>query len=137
MQLSADPARVWVFVADLHNLPQWTAASRIEAAPDVAKAGDKLSAIHRRLGLLPYRVQYEVRDWEAGRWFRLCMSGLPFIQDAEFICRMESVVEPGGPVTSVALQLNGTANPWLVGPIESMAQRRVAFALRKLRKAVR
>ena len=135
-QLPADPARVWVFVADLFNLPEWTTARTVEAAPELPVAGDMLSAIH---GLPPMRrrVQYEVLDWEAGRRFHLALSGLAFVADAELECRVESVVEPDHPCTAVVLRMSGTTNAWLLGPVESMAQRRVAASLRKLAKEFR
>jgi hypothetical protein len=129
----ADPARVWVFVADLFNLPRWTAARKVEAAPELPVTGDMLSAVHRFV-VIRYRVQYEVADWEAGRRFRLAMSGLPFVEDAEMECRVESVVEPDRPVTAVELRMTGTASPWLVGPMDAMAARQVASSLRKLEK---
>ena len=136
LQLSVDPARVWVFVADLFNLPKWTTARRVEAAPELPVTGDMLSAIH---GLPPlrHRVQYEVLDWEAGRRFLVAMSGVRLLEDAEFECRVESMVEPDHPATRVELRMRGTANPWLLGPMESMAQRRLAAALRRIEKELR
>ncbi len=133
---AADPARVWVFVADLFNLPKWTKARRVEAAPDLPVAGDTLSAIHRVV-IVRHRVRYEVLDWEAGRRFRLAMSGLPLVEGAEMECRVESVVEPDRLVTVVELRMSGAANPWLVGPMEAMMQRRVDGSLRKLAKEFR
>ena len=130
---AADPSRVWVFVADLFNLPRWTRARKVEAAPELPVVGDMLSAIHR-VGLVRYRVQYEVRDWEAGRRFLLALSGLPFVEDAELECRVESLVEPDHPASLVEVRIGGTAGRWFAGVAETSARRQVEAALRRLRK---
>jgi hypothetical protein len=131
-----DPSAVWIIVGDLGRLPEWTPVESAEWDGDLPQAHDTFT-ISALIGYRSHTLECVVADWQAGRGYRIDVGGLPFTSGTAVLeCRVESVIEAGGPGTEVKLQYAAEVSPWLAGMVRWGAQHRLGAALRKLRRRV-
>lgn len=131
-----DPTAVWVIVGDLNRLSEWAPVESADWAGDLPQAEDTFT-MSALIGFRSHELHCQVMDWEAGRSYRAEVSGLPFTKGTAVVeCRVESVIEAGGPGTEVKLQYAAEVSQWVAATVRWGAQRRLGAALRKLRRLV-
>ena len=124
-----DPSTVWVAMGDPDRLPEWTGVDSVHWSGDLPKVGDEFSV---EVG--GRTVGVKVADWEAGRRYRVELTGLPGLTGAQLECAVESLVEHDRAGAHVRIQFGATAFRWRAPLARLLAQRRVSKAISMLRE---
>lgn len=127
-----DPAPLWVVAGDLERLDEWAGTHETTWRGDLPRPEDRFTTwLHvagsRRI------LQGEVVSWDAGRRFRLKLTGLPWSGPVDVECRVESQIESGRAGTTIGMGYGAQVNRWLAALVVAGAARRMRRALRRLR----
>lgn len=113
-----DPAAVWALVADLGRLEEWTPLERVDWAGDLPRPEQAFTG-RGRLGPLRRRLTFRVEEWEAGRWYRIRVEGLPLLREADLWVEVE-IERPDAP--RVIIREGGSAPRPFVPLFRSIAR---------------
>ena len=134
--LPADPARVWMLVADPARVGEWAAVDTVGyMGTELPKQGQVIFVRTRRWQRPAAARRIEVEEWEAGSRYRCALPASRLVTEATFEVEMHP--EPSGDrvATRIKLMQRMDATPAAAGVVSRLVDRRLRKLLNRIEQA--
>ena len=134
--LEADPARVWMLVADPARVDEWAAVATVGfMGTELPKSGQVVFVCTRRWQRRGSARRVEIEDWEAGARYSCKLGSYRLADDVQFGVEIHPEPAGEGVGTRIRLTQRMEAAPQLARWLQAYGNRRLQRLIDRIERA--